>query len=109
MPAINFDQLFESLKANIGNLAAQTVKDEIPYAEQDGQTFLNTVKDNLETWTQQLSDGNITVFDFTYLILSQKNCGEMVALKNAGLAEARIDHFKDDLIDCIIDTISKVL
>ena len=109
MPSIDFNQLFDSLKTNIISLAEQAVQDEVAAAKQDGQSLLDMVTNNVEIWAQQLASGAISTDDATYLVKSQLEYNEMVALKNAGLAEVRIDEFKSSVISCIIDTISKAV
>ena len=106
---IDFAQVFDTLKAGIINLAETDVKNFVAQATQDGQAMLNELSDDLKTWTQQAADGKLSASDLKDLILGQKEEIEMVALKEAGLAEIQADQFKTDLFNLITTTITALI
>ncbi|MDN5288445.1 MAG: hypothetical protein JWR38_4719 [Mucilaginibacter sp.] len=102
---IDFAKAFKALKNGIVDLAEKDLKDYIAAATKDGNDILNAMKDDLKRWTKLLASGDLTKNDFTDLVLGQKDNLELVALKQAGLAEIAADQFKSDLFDLITNTI----
>ncbi|MFT4023744.1 MAG: hypothetical protein QM664_08175, partial [Flavihumibacter sp.] len=62
-------------------------------------------KENLKRWTTLLMEERLTTADFEWLVLSQKDLAQMVALKQAGLSVIRIQQFRDSLLNLVVDTI----
>jgi hypothetical protein len=106
---VNFPEIFEQLKQDVVNLAGTTVKNYVNDAKTDGQNMLNVMKEKLERWTNQLANGGLTTQDFEWLVYSQKELIVMDSLKQAGLAEIRIEQFKGGIINLVIDTIFHLL
>jgi hypothetical protein len=109
MANIDFQKLFETLKNEVSALAISTFKKYEKEAEADSLKLLDKLKSNLKTWTQQLSDGKLSIKDFEFLILGQKELIEMIALKQAGLAAIQIDELKGNLLNLIFKTTSALL
>jgi len=107
--AYNFDTVFTSLKSGVITLAETDLKNYISAAEQDGQAVLDDLKADLETWAQQVAAGTLSGADFQDFLLGQKDEIEMVALKEAGLAEIATDQFRDDVINLILTTINALI
>ena len=105
-----FDEIFKELKNNLKDLVKLTVREYKDAALDDGQKFLESIKDDLERWTRLLADGELTTADVEWLIESKKDLTEMFLLQQAGLAQIRVDKFKNSLVNMITDTIlGKVL
>src|ERR1700743_3671309 len=102
---IDFTNVFNTLKNGIINLAETDVKNYLKAASKDGQALLDEMKEDLQTWTTQLANGDISKDDFTFNVLSQKDSLEMAALEEAGLAEIQADQFKTDVLNLITSTI----
>lgn len=109
MPNIDFQQLFDSLKKGVSELAIAEFKKYTNEAQADALNLMDKVKDNLKTWTQQLSEGKLSKDDIEFLVLGQKDLIEMNALKQVGLAAIGIDDLKDKLLNFIVKTISNLL
>jgi hypothetical protein len=107
--AINFNDIFQSLKEGVFNLAETSFKDFVAQAKADGESVLNSLKPNLEEWTNQLKDGEISVEDFKFLVAGQKELVEMIALKQAGIALIEADKFKNSVFNLIIDTVTGLI
>lgn len=105
MANIDFQSIIDTLKGNIIKLAEKNFKEYKNEAKNDGLELLNTVKNNLKTWTTELAEGALSKDDFEFLILAQKELIEMNALKHAGLALIKIDQFKTSVLHQIIDTV----
>ncbi len=106
MNTIHFDQLYGLLKNNIASVAKDTVTDYITEAKRDGQQALESMKENLQHWTQEVENGAMTAEDLRFLLNGEGALDEMIALKQAGLAAVEVDKFKDGLINMVIGTIT---
>jgi hypothetical protein len=109
MAQIDFPKILEQLKANLITLAQSTLTNYVSEAKTDAQNMIDSMKAKLERWTQLLAKGDLTVEDFEWLVYSQKDLIEMKALKEAGLAEIRIEQFKGSVINLIIDTVLQII
>ena len=109
MANIDFSQIFDQLKTNVFALAQNTVNDYVDQARTDGLNLLNESQEKLEKWTLQLANQEIDTGDFEWLVLSQKDVVAMDALKQAGLAEIKIQQFRDGVLKIIVDTVSGLI
>ena len=105
MSTINIDQLVQNLESGVESLAKTSLQNYENEAKTDGNNVINTIKIDLEEWTKEAADGSLTMEDVAYLIKEEEAFDEMVSLKQAGLTEVRIDKFKNDLIDLIVNTV----
>ena len=101
----NIDQLVQALESGVETLAKSTLNDYAGQAKTDWQAAIDEMKTNLQKWTLELESGALTANDLAFLIKEQSALDEMTALKQAGLAEVKIDQFKGDLITTITNTI----
>ena len=106
---VDFDKLFNDLKNGVATLAKATVKNYTKQAMQDAQEFLQESEEKLKRWTLLLADKQLTSEDFEWLVMSQKDLAKMEALKQAGLALARIDAFRISLLNLVIDTVFNLI
>ena len=102
---INFDQLVQALEGSVESLAKSTLQEYLSQAKADGENVIDSLKANLQKWTIELENGTLTGEDLTFLLKEEAALDEMTALKQAGLAEVRIDQFKSDLINTIMNTV----
>lgn len=106
----SIDDLLKELKESLTGLADGVWHDYKEGVVKDGTDFLNNIKDDLELWSRQLAEGELSPDDFTWLVKSKKNLVQLEALKEIGLAKAKLDKFVNDLIDTIVSkTIGSVL
>ncbi len=105
MSTTNISQLVQDLQSGVESLAKTSLQDYVNEAKTDGNNVINTIKIDLEEWAKELAAGSLTGEDVAYLIKEEEAFDEMTTLKQAGLAEVRIDKFKNDLIDMIVNTV----
>jgi hypothetical protein len=105
MADINFENVFDTLKKGIADLAVTTGKQYATQAATDGQNFLDASKSQLQDWTTQLANGSLSKDDFTDLLLGQKDLFALTALKQAGMAEIAMDTFKNGVFNLIEQTV----
>ena len=99
-----FDDFIEAVEEGVKELAKKTLKGFKDEATSDVKAFLEASQDDLKRWTKLLADGELSQDDFEWLVLGRKDVAELYALKQAGLAQIRLDRFKNALVDLVIDT-----
>jgi hypothetical protein len=106
---IDFENVLQTLTQGITGIAEKDLKDYVSAATADGQAILNGLKGDLENWMNELAAGLMSKSDFADLVLGQKDEVELVALKQAGLAEIAVDQFKLDMCNLITSTITALI
>jgi TPP-dependent trihydroxycyclohexane-1,2-dione (THcHDO) dehydratase len=109
MATFDFQTLFDQLKKEVSNLAVSSVQQFKKEAEADGQNLLESLKQNLQTWTLELATGEISKEDFEFLVMGQKELIEMNILKQKGMALIDLDKLKISLINQLIKTTLSVI
>lgn len=104
----SFDDFFDELLDQLALLAQSRWKEFQQAALVDARTFANKARKDLEGWTRKLADGELSPADFEWLVIGKKDLAEMEALKQAGLAQVRIDRFRMSVVDTIIGTAFKI-
>jgi hypothetical protein len=102
---VPFEEIFKTLKKQVEELAKLFVKNYTKAAIKDGRKFLDETKESLKRWTILLAEGKLTTRDFEWLVLSQKDLAQMIALKQTGLSVIRIEQFRNSLLSLVIDTV----
>ena len=96
---------FNALLAGVTSLASSNLKDYLNEATADGQKLLESLKVDIQTWNNELVEGKISTTDLEFLIMAKKEEMEMEGLKQAGVAEIRIDQFKNGILKLIVKTL----
>lgn len=104
----DFDAFFARLKEELVDLAESRLDALSDRAIQDGERFLDDSKEDLRRWTRLLEEGRLSEEDVASLVRGKKDLAEMAALKQAGLAAAEADRFRDALFDRILGTVRRV-
>lgn len=73
------------------------------FAISDSKEFLEKTKADLKKWTEELARGELSLDDFKFLVAGKKDLAELHGLKQAGLTLARIESFKNGVIDIIVN------
>lgn len=100
----SFDDFMKAVGVAISKLAATTLANYKDEALNDGNTFLNKLKSDLTTWTEQLKAGSLSIDDFKFLVSGKKDLAVLDALKQRGLAKVAMDDFTNGLVGAIVDT-----
>ena len=104
----SYQDFLDAFKPALQDLAQKTLDSYTKQATTDGQAFLDAQKANLDKWTKELVDAELSKDDFADLVKGIQDLAELVALKQAGLAAARLDGFRTSLMNLVIDTAFKV-
>jgi hypothetical protein len=101
----DFKVILNSLKQEVSSLASSSLIEAANEASSDGHMLLGNMKEDLKNWTNELAKGEISKEDFKDLVLGQADLIEMAALKHKGLAKVKVDKFKSDVLNLVINTI----
>ena len=105
----DFDEFLKTLKRDLGDLARKFGDDVKTELISDGRSFAIKSKQDLERWMKELVRGSITGDDFEWLVKGKRDLAEMEALKQTGLARARIDKYRNALLDTVISSAFKLI
>lgn len=103
----DFNEFLNVLKDAVLDFASQNWKDQLEAVTADGNAFIDKAKEDLMRWTQLLAEKKISANDLEWLVKGKKDLAEMEALKQAGLAQVKIDSCKAGLVDLVIKTALK--
>jgi hypothetical protein len=103
-----FDDYVNELRKGVKKLAQELVEGLEADALSDMNAFLKKSERDLQRWTTLLAAGEITKQDFTDLVQAKKALTELHELTRAGVAAAKLDRFRTDLISLVVDTAMKV-
>lgn len=101
--------LFKTISDDVLSLAQSSTKEYLKQAKKDGQNLIDSTKQNVITWADLVAEGKLSTEDFEWLMFRQKDLVVMSALKEAGLAQIRIEAFKQGVIGIIIDNVFHLL
>jgi len=105
----NFDDFLTQLKSDLIDMAKDfggDVKDELIA---DGTAFAEEAKEDLMRWTQLAAEGHLTQEDLKFLVRGKKDLAKMEALKQKGLAKAKLDKFKNALVGTVVNSVSSLI
>jgi len=103
------DAFLETLTDEVVRLADEHFEDVRDEAVRDGTAFLDRTEADLRHWAQLLEQGKLSRSELESLVRGEKDLAEMTALKQAGLAAAEADRFRNALLDRIVGTATRVL
>lgn len=105
----NFEDFLDTFKSDLIDLTKEfgdDVKDEIIA---DGKAFAEEARKDLEEWTQKLAAGELSQEDVKWLIQGKKDLAQMEALKQKGLAKAKIDKYRNAMLETVVGSISELV
>lgn len=108
MSGWNFDQFFNNIKNGLADLAKQEVPDFLDEATADGQAFLESMKEDLLTWSQQVLDGKLSRDEFAFLVQGRQDLAKMEGLTKAGATAIQMDQLKNSVIQLVINSAQKL-
>lgn len=102
-----FSSFLDDIAGGATALARQTLQGFVAQAQSDTSDFINQSKQQLNEFTVQLAQGQLSQDEFADLVGGLKDLATMQALTEVGIAAARVQHFRDALIKLVIDTAFK--
>jgi len=97
----NFNDFLITLKDDLLDFAQENLEEYKDELVKDGTMFFEKTKSDVERWTDGLASGALSPADFEFLLKGKKDLAEMEALKQAGLAQVKLDKITNGIIDVI--------
>jgi predicted MPP superfamily phosphohydrolase len=107
--AIDFSKLLDQIWKEVLNIVTTGAGEFVKEATADAKSFLNKAKDDLLALTQDYAAGKLSDREYKHLVLGLKNLAEMEGLKQAGLAQIKIDEIKNNILNTIVDTVKSLI
>jgi hypothetical protein len=104
-----FQDFREAVLTGAAGLAKDLLKTGVQEARTDAADFLNDTKEKLKRWARLRADGKITDDEFSFLVGSQKDLADLLALTKLGVGLARLQEFRNKLIDLVIEKAFAIL
>jgi hypothetical protein len=104
-----YDELFRTLKDEVGRLAKNLEADFEKEAVSDGHYILAELRSSIEDWSEMLENGDIDAGNFKSLLFAEQDHFKMMALRKAGLTSAEIDDFREAVFRSINSTVPRVI
>lgn len=104
--AIDVVSTLNTIKTGIMGLAQSTLKNYLPQAESDAKNIADAIKDNVQTWTAQLTSGQISPDDLKFLISGNEELLKIDALTQAGIVAIQLDQFKQGVVNIIMTALT---
>ncbi len=102
-------EITEMVTAGVADLARSILGGALIEAKYDVKNFLESIKDDLSRWIEEVASGKISPDDFMWFVKGKKDIAEMKLLVEAGLPAVRIDKFREGVVDLVCRTVlSKV-
>ena len=102
MADIDIGGILKSVQDQAKALAQRMFKQYTRQAASDVKDFIQTSREDLKRWIEELARGEMDRAEFESLVKGQADLAEMHALKQAGLAAVEIDTFVDGVLDIVI-------
>lgn len=103
----DFQKLLQEIKDQAIAVAKDQLNEYLSEAKLDVESFIVKVQTKLESWTKSLLEGKMDADEFGFLLKSQRDLTELNTLKAKGLAQVRIDKFKNALLDVTLNAVLK--
>lgn len=98
-----FDTFVDAVKDGAKGFAQEIFGGYQESARDDAQAFLDKTKADLEKWTKMLAQGEISKQDFTDLVQAKEALAKIHMLTQEGLALTKLERFRRDLINLVIE------
>ena len=106
---VDFDSFLDTLKSDLGDVIKEYGQEYKEDILNDAVDFASKTQNDIEKWATLLKEGELSPKDFEFLLKGKKDLAEMEALKQKGLAQARVDKLKADILDTVVGSVKKVL
>jgi hypothetical protein len=107
--SVSYEELFETLKYEVDNLAKMLLNNNYHEAVSDGYHVLAELRNSIEDWCEMLDTGDIDEGNFKSLLFDEAENFKMMALRKAGLTIQEIEDYKASVFKLIYSTIVTII
>lgn len=106
---MNIDDVFDQIKDDLKQLVKNAAKTFANEAEQDLKAFLDDSEDDLKRYSRMFKNGDISKFEYKFLVKMKADSAEMLAVSAKGIARARYKHLLDNVRDLIVGSVTAAI
>ena len=103
--SVRYEELFETLKYQIDNLAKMLVSNNYKEGVSDGYYILAELRSRIEDWCTMLDTGDIDEGNFKSLLFEEMDGFKMMALRKAGLSILEIEDYREAIFKLIYSSV----
>ena len=109
MPTLDFESILNTIKTGIINIGKTSLANYLPQVTADAGSITNAIKADVQNWTSQLANNEITSANLKFLIAADEEYLKVAALTEVGLAQIQLDQFKQDVCNLIVGTLTAAI
>lgn len=102
---MDFEKILRELKESLVQVLGNQYSGFKNETKKDLEEFLNTSKNKLERWTTLLTNGELNLDEYEWLVKSQKDLLTLKGLQQVGISKISLGHFKNKVIKTVVDLI----
>jgi len=102
---IDWNAIVKDVEAQVLALAEEILKEYAREAKLDVVNFLENSKQRLIKWGTMTATGELDKDEFQSLVRGQLDLAELHALKQTGLAQVRLDMFKNGVVKIVTSVV----
>ncbi len=99
---MNFEQTLIDIKKSLFQILGSEYREFTQESEKDIENFIKQCSEKLERWTKLLSNGEINLEEYEWLVKSQKDLMLLSELEKAGFSKIRLGHLKGKMVKAIV-------
>lgn len=103
------DDLINDIKNSVVELVKEKYGKMSKDIEKEIDGFLEQTKEDLFRWTLLLEENKISAKEFELLITAQKDVFVINQLYKAGVSKISLGHFKNKILDVILNSVFKLI
>jgi hypothetical protein len=103
-----WDDFVQEVLSGLKTAATGALKGYVAQVESDGKAYLSQARTDLETWTKQLAEGQITKDDLAFNVQADVDIAKLEGLTDAGIGLEALQTFRDTLVNTVVDAAFKV-
>ena len=100
----SFSDFLDALKDGLDVLIQDLLLEHKDKVLDGSKAFLKECEEDLQKWTKQLANGELSADDFKFLVEGKKDLLEVHLHTQIGLTKVALDKFRSALIDLVVQT-----
>ncbi len=101
MPSV-VEEFLSAFRVGLQPIIEELLGEFIESARTDAEAFISESWENLAVWLEDLRTGALAKDEFEFLLRGQEQLMRMKLLRQAGVAAARLERFRQAVIDLAI-------
>jgi len=100
----SFGDFLDALKDGLDILVQNLLVEHKTKVLEGSKAFLEDCEEDLQKWTEQLANGELSADDFKFLVEGKKDLLEVHLHAQIGLTKVALDKFRSALVQLVVQT-----